>query len=91
MVYRVDVGEELSAEIDLLISQQDALYKFTKSRTVGGKKFVRKGIAGKQGNFVVDSIENPSQLLGECDGLGNLNSVPVQLSEELLALLRDSI
>jgi hypothetical protein len=91
VVYRVDVGEELSAEIDLLISQQDALYKFAKSKSVEGKIFIRKGIAGKQGNFVVDSIENPTQLLGECDGLGNLNSVPDQLSEKLLALLQDCI
>jgi hypothetical protein len=90
-VYRVDVGEELSAEIDLLISQQDALYKFVKSKTLEARIFVRKGIAGKQGNFVVDSIENPTQLLGECDGLGNLNRVPDQLSEELLALLQDCV
>jgi len=91
MVYRVDVGEELSSEIDLLISQHEALYKSTKIKTIEGKVFVRKGIAGKQGNFVIDSIENPTQLLGECDGLGNLNRVSDQLAEELMALLRDSV
>jgi hypothetical protein len=91
VVYRVDVGEELSAEIDLLISQHEALYKYTKTKTIEGRIFVRKGIAGKQGNFVVDSIERPTQLLGECDGLGNLNSVSGQLSQELLALLRHNL
>jgi hypothetical protein len=65
------------------------LFRVTKTRAINGRIFVRKGITGKQGDFVVDSIEYPTQLLGVCDGLGNLNSVPSHLSKELLALLRD--
>lgn len=90
IVYRVDVGEELSAEIDLLILQDEVLFRVTKTRAINGRIFVRKGITGKLGDFVVDSIEYPTQLLGECDGLGNLNSVPNHLAKELLALLRDN-
>ena len=90
VVFRVDVGEELSAEIDLLIQQDEVLFRVVKTRAINGRKFVRKGITGKKGDFVVDSIEHPTQLLGECDGLGNLNIVPNQLSKELLALLQEN-
>ena len=90
IVYRVDIGEELSSEIDLLILQDEVMFRVARTRSINGRIFVRKGITGKQGDFVVDSIENPTQLLGECDGLGNLNSVPNHLSKELLASLRDS-
>jgi hypothetical protein len=75
IIMRVDVGDELSAEIDSLIIQREFLKNPSKVRIIGETRYVTRGIVGNTGDIVVDSLPMPSTVLGKCDGDGNLQLV----------------
>lgn len=83
-VMRVDVGDQLSSEIDSLISQYEFLNSSIWSRTIGDTRFVIRGIVGKKGDVLVDSLSKPSSVLGICDGDGNVLNVTSDMEEKLL-------
>jgi hypothetical protein len=83
-VMRVDVGDQLSSEIDSLISQFEFLKSSIWSRTIGDTRFVIRGIVGKKGDVLVDSLSKPSSVLGICDGDGNVSNVTSDMEEKLL-------
>jgi hypothetical protein len=56
-------------------------------KEVGGIRFVKKGIVGNQNDFIVDSLDFPTRIIGKCDGQGNLSSVSNNESQLLLAKL----
>jgi hypothetical protein len=83
-VMRVDVGDHLSSEIDSLISQYEFLKSSIWTRTIGDTRFVIRGIVGKKGDVLVDSLSKPSSVLGICDGDGNVSSISSEMEERLL-------
>jgi len=83
-VMRVDVGDQLSSEIDLLISKHEFLKSSIWVRNIGQTRFVIRGIVGKKGDIVVDSLSKPSSVLGICDGEGNVSNVTSDVEERLL-------
>ncbi len=83
-VMRVDVGDQLSSEIDSLISKYEFLKSSIWARNVGHTRFVIRGIVGKKGDVLVDSLSKPSSVLGICDGDGNVSKVTSDIEEKLL-------
>lgn len=79
LIYRVDIGDELSAELENLIRQHDRIRNTDGITIVNGLRFVRKGIAGKSGDYIIDKVENETRVIGRCDDSGNL--IPVKSSE----------
>lgn len=87
IIMRVDVGDELSSEIDSLISQHELLGSSIKTRTVGGVRFVIRRIVGKKGDVLVDNLTAPTSILGICDGDGNVVTVSSEVAEKHLKKL----
>jgi hypothetical protein len=83
-VMRVDVGDQLSSEIDSLISQYEFLKSSIWTRTIGDTRFVIRGIVGKKGDVLVDSLLKPRSVLGICDGDGNVSNVTSDMEARLL-------
>jgi hypothetical protein len=71
-IMRVDVGDELSSEIDSLVTQSQFLTSSLKVRNIGGARYIVRGVVGKKGDIVIDSLTAPTNVLGKCDGDGNL-------------------
>ena len=91
VVMRVDVGDELSSEIDSLITQFEFQNSSSKMRIVGDTRFVVRGIVGKKGDVVVDYLPIPSAVLGKCDGDGNLSLVSEAEVFDLLKKVKENI
>lgn len=88
VVMRVDVGDELSSEIDSLISQHELLTRSIKTRSVGDLRFVIRGVVGKKGDVLVDNLTEPTAVVGICDGDGNVATVSYEIAEKLLKKLK---
>jgi hypothetical protein len=90
-VMRVDVGDQLSSEIDSLVFQYEFLKSSIWSRTIGDTRFVIRGIVGKRGDVLVDSLSKPSSVLGICDGEGNVSNVTSEIEERLVKMVIASL
>jgi hypothetical protein len=91
LVFRVDVGDALSSEIDALISQHELLKSVVKTRTIGGIRFVVRGVVGNKGDVLVDSLTNPTSVVGICDGDGNIIHVSLGIAGYLLSKLQSDL
>ncbi len=74
-IMRVDIGDELSSEIDSLITQWEFLKSPSKVRSIGGTRYIVRGVVGNTGDIVIDNLVTPSNVLGKCDGEGNLQLI----------------
>ena len=86
VIHRVDVGAQLSREIDNLLELESQCEKKAYRRINDEIFLVRSGIVGKKGDIVVDDPENPQRILGECDGNGNLINLDDRTSRDLINL-----
>jgi hypothetical protein len=84
IVVRVDVGDELSKEIDSLINLHEFQNSTVKVKVIGGTRFVVRGVVGRKGDVLVDNLSAPTSILGVCDGDGNVESSSYEHLEELL-------
>lgn len=84
IVVRVDVGDELSKEIDSLINLHEFQNTTVKVKVIGDTRFVVRGVVGRKGDVLVDNLSAPTSILGVCDGDGNLDSPSAKYLEELL-------
>jgi hypothetical protein len=83
-VMRVDIGDQLSSEIDSLMTQYEFLKNSIWTRTIGDTRFVIRGIVGKRGDVLIDSLSKPTSVLGICDGDGNVSNVTSEIEVRLL-------
>lgn len=72
-VCRVDSRTGFSAEISLVIETKK-MVGVMGSAMLSGVNVVAGEIIGRLGNVVVDSIKNPTRIIGIADGLGGLLS-----------------
>ena len=86
IIHRVDVGDQLSREIDNLLEVEKQCSRIVSRRVSPDICLVRRGIVGKKGDYVVDNPGDPKQVLGECDGDGNLIHVDAQKSKKIIEL-----
>jgi hypothetical protein len=70
-VCRVDSRTGFSAEISLVIETKKMIGVMG-SVTLSGVSVVAGGIIGRRGSVVVDSIKNPTRVIGIADGLGGI-------------------
>jgi len=84
IVVRVDVGDELSSEIDSLINLHEFQSSTVKVKVIGDTRFVVRGVVGRKGDVLVDNLSTPTSILGVCDGDGNIVSSSAQHLEEFL-------
>jgi len=91
LIMRVDIGDELSSEIDSLITQQEFLKSHSKVKTIDGTRYIVRGIVGNTGDIVLDNLVTPSEVLGKCDGEGNLQLVSELESSQILMQMKEEI
>jgi hypothetical protein len=84
IVHRVDVGDQISREIDNLLELESQCKKMAYRILTPDIHLVRRGVVGKKGDYVVDDTVNPQRILGKCDGIGNLISVDEEESDDIL-------
>jgi len=69
---RLDMRAALSGEIVNLLSTNHLITKIMGKRKIHGIQIVAGGIVGMKGDVVVDSISDPSRVIGVADGKGNV-------------------
>ena len=90
-IMRVDIGDELSYEIDSLITQWEFLKSPSKVRSIGGNRYIVRGVVGNTGDIVIDNLLTPSNVIGKCDGEGNLLLISELEKSQILKRLREEI
>lgn len=73
-IYRADVTPFLESYIYGLVKMHDIFEKSYGKRELGFCSIVSGGYFGDSGDFVVDSINNPRQVIGICQGDGLLKN-----------------
>lgn len=86
LIHRVDVGDQLSREIDNLLELESRCARKTSRKVTEEITLVRIGIVGKKGDYVVDDPDFPQNILGQCDGKGNLITVDANNSKDIINL-----
>lgn len=70
-IYRVDIEDELSIEIIKLMKIYAHLNSSPRKK-IGDISYVRQGLVGIKNEIIVDNLDQPTQVIGKCDGEGNL-------------------
>jgi len=70
-VCRVDARAAFSAEMNLVIETKKTV-EMMGSAVLSGVPVVAGGVIGRRGSVVIDSVKNPSRVIGIADGLGGL-------------------
>jgi hypothetical protein len=73
-IYRVDVTPFLESYVYGLVKMHDIIESSYGKRDLGFCSIVSGGYFGDFGDFVVDSINNPKQVIGICEGDGLLKN-----------------
>jgi 4-hydroxy-2-oxovalerate aldolase len=71
-VWRLDMGEALLAEVARTFNTRLRFEHHGGKRIVGGVRVVAGGMVGDPGDIVVNSISQPSIILGKADGKGGV-------------------
>lgn len=87
-ILRADIGDELSSEIDSLISQWEFLKNPLKVKRIGETRYIVRGIVGNSGDIVIDDLVSPSMVLGRCDGNGNLQLISEVENSQILKTVK---
>jgi len=70
--FRVDMRPALSGEMSTILSTRDLIDKIMGRKEIAGIPIVAGGVIGNKGDVVVDSISNPSKVVGIADGCGHV-------------------
>lgn len=71
-LYRLDMRAGLSGEITNVVETMELVNKIMGTEYYGDVRVVAGGILGKKGDIVVDSISNPTKVIGVADGKGGM-------------------
>lgn len=71
-VYRLDMRAGLSGEIITALETKELIKNIAGKSEINGVTVVAGGFIGKRGDVVVDSISNPTRIIGIADGMGGL-------------------
>ncbi len=82
---RVDIRPGFEGQVAMLLEMERQLQASTGRATLGGVNIVSGGLLGRTGEFVVDSVHEPTVIYGLADGCGDLVR---DLSVEQLKQLR---
>jgi hypothetical protein len=59
--------------------------------TISGVPVIAGGIIGNEGDIVLDSIRNPTSVVGVADGEGSVLPKPSTLHKERIAIVENAI
>ncbi len=79
LFYRVDLRAGLAAELNLAVGTQK-LMDSSGASEIEGISVVSGGIISPPGTIVLDSVKEPSMVIGVADGLGGLFSLETEMS-----------
>lgn len=71
-IYRLDLRAGLSGEIITALETKELLEDITGKDKINGVTVVAGGLIGKKGDVVVDSISNPTRVIGISNGVGGM-------------------
>lgn len=71
-IYRVDMRAGLSGEVVNVLETDEVVEKNAGYKKIAGVPVVAGGLVGEKGDVVVDSISNPTRVIGIADGTGRL-------------------
>jgi len=80
--YRFDNRAGLSAEIVNLLETRDLVEHVMGETTIDGVPVVAGGIVGEEGTVIVDSISEPTHVIGIADGTGKVRYTPANDDEK---------
>lgn len=90
-IYRTDVTPAIESFVYELLKTQDILKYSCGKKSLGFCKIVSGGYFGGYGDIVVDSIKNPTQILGVAQGNGLLKQVLNTTDKDNIKNLKKSI
>jgi spore coat polysaccharide biosynthesis predicted glycosyltransferase SpsG/putative NADH-flavin reductase len=81
---RLDIRSNFAGYIDTITETNEFIKNSIGRKEMDGKSFVSGGLIGKKGEIILDSIKNPSKVIGKADGAGGLmrDSLNKELLEE---------
>ena len=71
-VYRLDMRAGLSGEITTALETGELIKNIAGKSEINGVTVVAGGLIGKKGDVVVDSISNPTRIIGIANGMGGM-------------------
>ena len=74
---RLDYSTALAGYITMLLDIDKSMRSKTGRLQVGNQAVVSGGYLGKKGDVVVDDINNPTLILGVCNGKGGMTQLPM--------------
>ncbi len=75
LVYRLNYTLSLAYEIEKIIKYKELVQEVRGCAQKNGLDLVSGGVVNRQGNVIVDSIHNPSMVLGLTDGDGGVRKI----------------
>lgn len=91
-IYRVDISAALEGQINKLLMMENMRQdKFNKKKLLG-VNIISSGLLGNYGDFVLDDVYSPKNILGICNGKGdflrNLNVIQKQQLKKIKSYLK---
>jgi len=90
-IIRPDMRAALAAELASLLGVQKTVDHIMGRAELGGAAVVAGGIVGRYGDVIVDSITNPTRVVGIADGTGHVIYQRKQEFEDAIAKVEEEI
>ena len=82
-VVQPDMRAALASELASLVGAQRTVTEFMGRGEIAGVPVVGGGLIGQHGDIVVDSVSNPSRVVGIVDGRGRILPTAPELSDQI--------
>ncbi|NVL89471.1 MAG: 4-hydroxy-2-oxovalerate aldolase [Desulfobacterales bacterium] len=90
-IIRPDMRAVLACELASLLGTDRTVNELMGRGEIAGVQVVAGGLVGKYGDIVVDSVSNPSRVVGVADGCGRVLYVPTEFTDQIEAVEREIV
>ena len=90
-IFRLDATSSYFSYLDNMIYTESIYKKDTYVNKINNYNFVSQGILGKKDDIIVDDAKKPKNILGVCDGKGNLKKINTDLKNNLIKKIKKDI
>ena len=90
-IFRLDATSSYFSYLDNMIYTESIYKKDTYVNKINNYNFVSQGILGKKDDIIVDDAKKPKNILGVCDGKGNLKKINTDLKNILIKKIKKDI
>ncbi len=81
-ILRLEMHRELHAEIQAQVESSERYSESHATSDILGIRVIANGLVGQAGDIVIDSISNPTKIIGVADGRGLLRPLEAYTSED---------